>query len=31
MMIMAVPKDDEETAPVLFNLSAKVENGTRVF
>ena len=31
MMIMAVPKDDEETPPTLFNLGKKVENGTRVF
>ena len=31
MMIMAVPKDDEKTPPVFFNLEKKVENGTRVF
>lgn len=30
MMVMAVPKDDEETPPVLFKLSSKVENGTKV-
>jgi len=30
MMIMAVPSEDENTAPVLFSLSEKVENGTRV-
>ena len=30
MLIMAVPKDDEETPPVLFNLQSKVENGTKV-
>lgn len=30
MMLMAVPKDDEETAPVLFSLQEKVPNGTRV-
>ncbi|MBL7036641.1 hypothetical protein ISR94_02230 [Candidatus Microgenomates bacterium] len=30
MMIMAVEKDDEETAPVLFKLSKKVPNGTKV-
>lgn len=30
MMIMAVVKDDEETPPVLFNLSEKVPNGTKV-
>ena len=27
MMIMAVPKDDEETPTVLFNLPEKVANG----
>ena len=30
MMIMAVPKEDEETPTVLFKLQKKVENGTRV-
>ncbi len=30
MMIMAVPKDDEETAPVLFQLQSEVDNGTKV-
>lgn len=30
MMIMAVPKDDEETPPILFNLKKKVPNGTKV-
>ena len=30
MMIMCVPKDDEETPPVLFNLQEKVPNGTIV-
>ena len=30
MMIMAVPKDDEETPPVLFNLKKKVPNGSKV-
>ncbi len=30
MMIMAVESDDEETPPVLFNLSKKVPNGTKV-
>lgn len=30
MMIMAVPKDDEETKPILFSLSEKVPNGTKV-
>ena len=30
MMIMAIPKDDEETAPILFNLPEKVANGTKV-
>ncbi|HTK03670.1 MAG TPA: hypothetical protein VL401_02765 [Alphaproteobacteria bacterium] len=30
MMIMSVPKDDEETAPVLFSLQVKVPNGTKV-
>ncbi|SRR5258708_2969279 len=30
MMIMAVPKDDEETAPVLFQLQSNVANGTKV-
>lgn len=27
----AVPKDDEKTAPILFNLEKKVPNGTKVF
>lgn len=31
MMIMVVPKDDEETPPVLFKLEKKVDNGTKVF
>lgn len=30
MMIMCVPKDDEETAPVLFDLRDEVPNGTKV-
>ena len=30
MMIMAVPNDDEETKPILFSLSEKVSNGTKV-
>lgn len=30
MMIMSVPKDDEETTPILFNLPEKVPNGTKV-
>lgn len=30
MMIMAVEKEDEETPPILFNLSKKVPNGTKV-
>ncbi len=30
MMIMAVPKEDEETPPVLFQLQEKVPNGTKV-
>lgn len=30
MMIMSVPKDDEETAPVLFQIPQKVDNGTSV-
>jgi tRNA-binding protein len=30
MMIMAVPKDDEETPPVLFSLEKKVPNGAKV-
>lgn len=30
MMIMAVPKEDEETPTVLFNLQEKVPNGTKV-
>ena len=30
MMIMAVPKEDEVTPTVLFNLPEKVPNGTKV-
>ncbi|MEK7526365.1 MAG: methionine--tRNA ligase [Patescibacteria group bacterium] len=30
MMIMVVPKDDEETAPILFSLQESVANGTKV-
>lgn len=30
MMLMAVPKDDEETPPILFALEEKVPNGTKV-
>jgi len=30
MMLMAVPKDDEETPPILFKLEKKVPNGTKV-
>jgi len=30
MMTMAVPKEDEETPPVLFQLQEKVPNGTKV-
>ena len=30
MMLMAVEKDDEETPPILFGLSKKVPNGTKV-
>ena len=30
MMIMAVPKEDEETPTVLFALPEKVPNGTKV-
>ena len=30
MMIMAVPKEDEETPTVLFQLPEKVPNGTKV-
>lgn len=30
MMIMAVPKEDEETAPILFNIPQEVPNGTKV-
>lgn len=30
MMIMAVPKEDEETPTVLFNLPEDVPNGTKV-
>ena len=28
--LMAVPKDDEETKPILFRLQEKVPNGTKV-
>jgi len=31
MMIMAVPKEDEKTSPVLFTLEKEVEDGTKVF
>ena len=31
MMIMSVPKDDEETKPILFKVPSKVPNGTKVF
>ena len=30
MMIMAVPKEDEETPTILFNLPEVVPNGTKV-
>lgn len=30
MMIMAVPKEDEETSPVLFKISSKVPKGAKV-
>lgn len=30
MMIMAVPREDEETPTVLFQLQEKVENGTKI-
>lgn len=30
MMLMAVPKDDEKTPPILFSLERQVANGTRV-
>ncbi len=30
MMIMAVPKEDEETAPILFAQQDSVANGTKV-
>jgi tRNA-binding protein len=30
MMVMAVPKEDEETPTVLFNIAEKVPNGTKV-
>lgn len=30
MMIMAVPKDDEETPPVILSLDKKVPDGTQV-
>ena len=30
MMIMAVPKEDEDTPTVLFKLQKKVPNGTKV-
>jgi len=31
MLMMAVPSEDEETPPVLFNISEKVVNGTKVY
>jgi methionine--tRNA ligase beta chain len=30
MMIMAVPSEDEDTPPVLFNLEEEVPNGTKI-
>jgi len=30
MMIMAVPSESQDVAPILFNLQEKVENGTKV-
>jgi tRNA-binding protein len=30
MMIMAVPKDDEETSPITLSVGKRVPNGTRV-
>jgi methionyl-tRNA synthetase len=30
MMVMAVPADDEDTPPVLFQLQDEVPNGTKV-
>lgn len=30
MILMAVPKDDEETSPVILSLDKKVPNGTQV-
>lgn len=30
MMLMAAPKDDEETPPVIFSLESEVPNGTKV-
>lgn len=30
MMIMSVPSESEDVAPVLFNLQEKVPNGTKV-
>lgn len=30
IMLMAVPKDDEETPPIFFSLTKKVPNGTKV-
>jgi len=31
MMLMAVPGETEEDKPILFNLSEKVPNGTKVY
>lgn len=31
MMIMAVPSEDEDIAPVLFSLEERVEDGTKVY
>ncbi len=31
MMVMAVPSDSEEVPTVLFKLSKKVDNGTKVY
>ncbi len=31
MMIMAVPSEDEDIAPVLFSLGERVEDGTKVY
>ena len=30
MMLMVTPKDDEETAPILFKIQQKVPNGVKV-